>query len=45
MSANEEVRELANSGNLKDLHNRFTELRGRVETEYLAVREQLAKVI
>lgn len=45
MSANHEVRELANSGNLKALHSRYNELKGRVETEYLAVRDQLAKVI
>lgn len=45
MSANHEVRELANSGNLKALHSRYNELKGRVETEYLAVRDQLAKII
>ena len=45
ISANEEVRDMADSGELKRIHSYFNELTGKVQTEYLAVREQLAKTL
>lgn len=45
ISANEEVRTFADQGGLKDLHNRFNDLTGRVESEYFYVREHLAKTL
>jgi len=45
ISANDEVRALADSGALREIHNRFNETRTIAETEYLAVREHLAKTL
>lgn len=45
ISANDEVRAFADKGGLKDLHQKFNELTGRVEAEYFNVREHLAKTL
>jgi hypothetical protein len=45
ISANEEVRAFADKGGLKDLHAKFNELTGRVESEYFNLREHLAKTL
>ena len=45
ISANQEVRNLADSGELKNIHSRYNDLRTKVQTDYLAVREQLAKTL
>lgn len=45
IAANEDVRELADSGELKRIHATFVEAKNRVETEYFAFREHLAKVL
>ena len=45
ISANEEVRTMADNGGLKELHNKYNALTGRVESEYFNVREQLAKTL
>lgn len=45
ISANEEVRALADSGELRAIHNRYNDVRTRIETEYLVVREHLAKTL
>ena len=41
MSANDEVRGLADSGALKQLHQRYTSLKSKVEQDYLSIRDQL----
>ena len=43
LSAGEGVRGLADSGELKKIHERFNAAKNRVDTEYLAIREHLAK--
>jgi hypothetical protein len=45
ISANDEVRNMAESGGLKELHNKYNALTGRVESEYFNVREHLAKTL
>ena len=45
ISANEEVRNFADQGGLKELHNKYNALTGKVEIEYFNVREQLAKTL
>lgn len=45
ISANEEVRNFADQGGLKELHNKYNVLTGKVEMEYFNVREQLAKTL
>jgi len=45
LSAGASVRSLADSGELKQIHERFNAAKGRVETEYLALREHLAKTL
>lgn len=45
MSANDEVRGLAESGALKQLHQRYTSLKNKVEQDYHSIREQLVKNI
>lgn len=45
IAANEDVRALADSGELKRIHATFVEAKNRVETEYFAFREHLAKVL
>lgn len=45
ISANDEVRNLADQGGLKELHNKYSELTGKVELEYFNVREHLAKTL
>jgi hypothetical protein len=45
ISANADVRSLADSGELKNLHARYNELNSKIQADYLAVREQLAKTL
>jgi hypothetical protein len=45
LSAGASVRSLADSGELKQIHERFNAAKSRVETEYLALREHLAKTL
>ncbi len=45
MAANSEVRQLADSGELRQIHDRYNAAKNRVETEYLAFREHLAKTL
>jgi hypothetical protein len=45
ISANEEVKNLADQGGLKELHNKYNDLAGKVELEYFNVREHLAKTL
>lgn len=45
IAANQEVQDLAEKGGLKDLHIRFNELHGKVETDYFALRDYLAQTI
>ena len=45
IAANEEVRNFAETGGLKDLHRRFNEIHGKVETDYFSIRDYLAKTI
>jgi hypothetical protein len=45
IAANKEVRDLAESGSLKDLHNRYNDIHGKIESNYLAIREHLAKTL
>lgn len=45
MAANSEVRQLADSGELKQIHDRYNQTKNTVEVEYLAVRENLAKTL
>jgi hypothetical protein len=45
LSAGSNVRNLADSGELKQIHSRFNAAKARAETEYLAVREHLAKTL
>lgn len=45
IAANEEVRNLAETGGLKDLHRRFNEIHGKVETDYFSIRDYLSKTI
>ena len=45
ISANEEVKNLADQGGLKELHNKYNDLTGKVELEYFNVREHLAKTL
>jgi hypothetical protein len=45
ISANQEVRDFADKGDLRALHNKFHEVQSKVESDYLAVREQLAKTL
>ena len=45
ISANQEVRNMAESGELKAIHAKYTDLKSKVHTEYLAVREELAKTL
>lgn len=45
IAANQEVRDLADAGGLKKLHNRYNDIHGKIETYYLAIREHLAKTL
>lgn len=45
IAANEEVRNLAEAGGLKDLHRRYNEIHGKIETDYFSLRDYLAKTI
>lgn len=45
LSAGDHVRRLADSGELKQLHERYNATKTRVENEYLAFREHLAKTL
>lgn len=45
ITANQGVRDLADSGELKAIHDRYNDAKARVGTEYLAVREHLAKTL
>ena len=45
IAANEEVRNLADNGGLKDLHQRYNDIHGKVETDYFGLRDYLAKTI
>lgn len=45
MAASQEVRDLADSGDLKKIHSAAFETRERAEREYLGVREHIQKII
>ena len=45
IAANEEVRSLADNGGLKDLHQRYNDIHGKIETDYFGLRDYLAKTL
>ena len=45
ISANSEVRSLADSGELKQIHQKFNDLSASVHADYLSVRDQLARTL
>jgi hypothetical protein len=45
IAANEEVRNMAETGGLQDLHKRYNDIHGRIETDYFSLRDYLAKTI
>lgn len=45
IAANEEVRTLAENGGLKDLHQRYNDIHGRIETDYFSLRDYFAKTL
>jgi len=45
IAANQEVRDFADAGGLKQLHNRYNDIHGKIENNYLGMREHLAKTL
>lgn len=45
ISANSEIREMAEKGDLQKLHANYNRLKDRVEAEYLVVREHIQKIL
>lgn len=45
IAANEEVRNLAENGGLKDLHLRYNNIHGKIETDYFSLRDYFAKTL
>jgi hypothetical protein len=45
MSANQEVRDMAEKGDLQKLHTNYNQLKDKVEAEYLNVREHIQKIL
>ena len=45
IAANEEVRNLAENGGLKDLHQRYNDIHGKIETDYFSLRDYFAKTL
>lgn len=45
MSANENVRSLAESGDLRKIHTQYEQTKEKAEREYLAVREHIQKIL
>lgn len=45
MTANEEIRALAEKGDLKNLHRNYDKLKSKVEVDYLTVREHIQKLL
>jgi hypothetical protein len=45
IAANSEIRDLAENGQLHNLHERFNDIHGKIETDYFAMRDYLAKTL
>lgn len=45
ISANQEVRDMAENGNLKKVHDNYAAMQEKVEVSYLAVREHVQKIL